>query len=318
LKPGGYLIILEITNNDVIRVGFSMSGLPGWWLGQEDGRELSPCISTAEWHRLLLGSGFSGVDSHTPEVDIVPRPMTVIVSQAIDDQFAILSDATLSRKTSIGEDQWDLVLIGGRTMKTIPLIEQMSKLVEPSGVQITCFDSIECIDKSKLSSRSAILLLTELDKPVFQDISEKTMSGMKRLFETQRTILWVTQGRRVEEPYMNMSIGFGRTLVLEVPDLRLQFLDLETSEKPVASRLLETLSRLYLSDSWEKQGKFNNVLWSHEEELAYENGRLVVSRRYFSKPLNDRFNASRRCQRNECSAFTINNAIRWFQTRIDL
>jgi hybrid polyketide synthase/nonribosomal peptide synthetase ACE1 len=29
LRPGGYLVILKIMNNDVIRVGFCMSGHPG-------------------------------------------------------------------------------------------------------------------------------------------------------------------------------------------------------------------------------------------------------------------------------------------------
>ena len=45
LKPGGYLLMLEITDNDPMRFGFIFGGLPGWWLGQNDGRMLSPCVS---------------------------------------------------------------------------------------------------------------------------------------------------------------------------------------------------------------------------------------------------------------------------------
>lgn len=63
LKPGGYLLLLEITDNEQMRFGFIFGGLPGWWLGHEDGRPLSPCIEVPKWDSLLKAHGFSGVDS---------------------------------------------------------------------------------------------------------------------------------------------------------------------------------------------------------------------------------------------------------------
>ncbi|KAK7716313.1 putative PKS/NRPS-like protein biosynthetic cluster [Diaporthe eres] len=77
--------MMAITNNDVLRVGFAMSGLPGWWLGKEEGRRFSPCVSSMEWHDALLKTGFSGIDTLTPEVDVLCRPLSVIVSQAVDE-----------------------------------------------------------------------------------------------------------------------------------------------------------------------------------------------------------------------------------------
>jgi hybrid polyketide synthase/nonribosomal peptide synthetase ACE1 len=44
LKPGGYLILLEIVDNMPMRVGLVMGGLPGWWVGREDGRRYAPTI----------------------------------------------------------------------------------------------------------------------------------------------------------------------------------------------------------------------------------------------------------------------------------
>ena len=294
LKPGGYLMITEITNNDVIRVGFSMSGLPGWWLGQDDGRIFSPCVSSAEWHRLLLRSGFSGIDSMTPEVDVLTHPMAVLVSQAVDDRITILREPLLSLGSGAGDDLWDLVLIGGKTMRTIPLIEQITGLARPFDIHVTHFTSLEDVDPSQISHMSAVLSLTELDSPIFKNLSDERMSGMQRLFETARTVLWITQGSKSEEPFMNMTVGFGRSLVLEIPDLCLQILDWETASKPNPRHLLEHLLRLSLSNRWEKEGRFDNVMWTNEQELIYEKGRLVVPRLYFSKPLNDRYNASKR------------------------
>ena len=139
-----------------------------------------------------------------------------------------------------------------------------------------------------------ILSLTELDAPVFQRLSDRIMEGMKKLFETERTILWVTQGCRSEEPYMNMTIGLGRSLMLENPDLFMQFLDLETTAKPNPQLLVEALMRLRLGHNWEREGNLENVLWTNEHELAYENNALTISRIYHIKSYNDRYNASRR------------------------
>ena len=295
LKPGGYLIIQEVSNNDVTRVGFLMCALPGWWLGQNDGRKLSPCVSTLEWHRLLLESGFSGIDSSTPEYDATPFPLAIIVSQAIDDRIVSLRDPLSSLGTqAAAKDEWDLVLVGGQTLSSIHLIEQIIGLVQPSGIKHTVFNSLSDVDTAKISAKSAILSVTELDEPVFKRLSERTFEGMKRLFETQRTILWITQGCRSEDPYMNMSVGLGRSLVLENPDLVLQFLDLESGVKPIPRQVLEALLRLRQGDVLEREGNLDNILWTNEHELAYENGDLTLSRVYHKNSLNDRYNASKR------------------------
>ena len=295
LKPGGYLIIQEVSNNDVTRVGFLMCALPGWWLGQNDGRKLSPCVSTLEWHRLLLQSGFSGIDSSTPEYDATPFPLAIIVSQAVDDRIVLLREPlTLLGIQAAAEDKWDLVLVGGQSLSSIQLIEQIIGLVQPSGIKHTVFKTLGDIDTAKISAKSAILCITELDEPVFKRLSERTLGGMKRLFETQRTILWITQGCRSEDPYMNMAVGLGRSLVLENPDLVLQFLDLESGVKPNPRQLLEALLRLRQGDILEKEGNLDNILWTNEHELAYENGDLTISRVYHKNSLNDRYNASKR------------------------
>ena len=48
LKPGGFVMMAEVINNEQIRGGFIFGALPGWWLGADDGRALSPCVSPAQ------------------------------------------------------------------------------------------------------------------------------------------------------------------------------------------------------------------------------------------------------------------------------
>ncbi|KXH56087.1 polyketide synthase/peptide synthetase [Colletotrichum salicis] len=295
LKPGGYLIIQEVCNNEPIRTGFMMCALPGWWLGQDDGRTLPPCVSTPEWNDLLVQTGFSGVDSATHELDSVPFQLAVIVSQAIDDRVSLLREPlALVGEYAPVDEPWDLLLVGGRTVKTIQLIQEIVGLIHSSSITHTLVKAIDDIVGVKISPTTAIVCLEDLDEPVFKGISEGMLEGLKRLFETQRTVLWVTQGCRSADPYMNMSVGLGRTLILENSDLVLQFLDLETGIEPDPRRVLEALLRLRQSDRWERKGEFDDVLWTNEHELAYDNGELCLSRVHLAEPLNNRFNASKR------------------------
>lgn len=312
LKPGGYLIFMEIPDNEVLRPGFLFSVTPGWWLGQDDGRKLSPCVPTLEWHHLLLECGFSGVDTATPEHDVFPFTLTVMVSQAVDDRVSLLREPLSSFGTleTTDEVEWDLVLIGGQTLGTSQVISQIVRLVQPFGVKHTVFKTLgDMVDAATPSPNSAILCLTELDEPVFRALSERTLNGMQRLFETQGAVLWITQGCRSEEPYMGMSVGLIRTLMLEHPDLVSQVLDLDSGAKPNPRQLLDSLLRLRYSATWEKDGGLDKMLWTQEQELAIEKGEFLVPRVYHHVAANDRYNAAKR---------TIHNTINLQTTPVSL
>lgn len=91
-----------------------------------------------------------------------------------------------------------------------------------------------------------------------------------------------------------MSVGLGRSLVLENPDLTLQFLDIEDGVRPNPRRLLEVLLCLRTGDILEREGQLDNLLWTTEHELAFEKGETIISRVYQNKSLNNRYNASKR------------------------
>lgn len=294
LKPGGYLVLLEITSNDVSRVGFTMSGLPGWWLGREDGRRYSPCVSSARWHQVLLGAGFSGIDTITPEVDTLARPLSVIVTQALEPRVSLLREplAHPAQSNEAAADKGDLVIIGGQSLATVILIDSFLDLVRHFGFNVTRFGSLEEVDAAaEISPTALILNVTELDKPVFQGLTSETMQGIQALVDYQRTILWVTQGCRADQPYMNMSVGLGRSLSLEKPDVRLQYFDLDFTRKAGARLVAETLLRLRFARG---ESATQGMLYSLEQELAEEGEYVVIPRLLPIQPANDRFNATKR------------------------
>ncbi len=295
LKPGGYLVLLEITNNDPLRIGFTMSGLPGWWLGREtESRRYSPCVSAAAWHRLLLNNGFSGIDTITPEVDTWPRPFSVIVSQAVDARVNLIREPMEQPVDCNAEatDGGELVIISGATrLSSTRLVDSVLALTRQFGFAVTRFSSLEEVDPAAMSATALILNLAELDEPVFARLTEGTMKGIQAMLSHQRTILWVTRGCRVDEPYMSMSVGLGRSLALESPDTRLQFLDLDVSREPDPRLVAETLLRLRLTrDKTSTEG----MLYSLEPELAQEGDRLMVPRVMAVQAANDRLHAATR------------------------
>ncbi|KAI0412784.1 putative polyketide synthase [Xylaria grammica] len=289
LKPGGYLVITELTNNDVTWVSFAMSGLPGWWLGAADGRKFSPCVSSAKWHELMLGAGFSGIDTLTPEVDVLARPFSVLVTQAVDDKFSLLREPlTLRQPAGMSyPDNGQLVILGGATLSSILIIDEAIELMRNFEFTITRFTALNDIDISMMSPTALVLNLAELDQPIFQSLTSESMEGLKKLFDYQRTILWVTQGCRSENPYMNMSVGLGRSLALEFPDVKLQFLDLEMSRKPNTRTVVETLLRLRVPDT-------EGMLWSVEQEIVQENESIIIPRLMPLEDANKRYNSPKR------------------------
>ncbi len=96
LKPGGRLLLLELTDNDPIRFSFIFGGLPGWWLGYEEGRKLSPCVGVAEWEDLMHRTGFSKIEAITTHNREFPLPLSVIMTEAIDDRIRFLREPLAS------------------------------------------------------------------------------------------------------------------------------------------------------------------------------------------------------------------------------
>lgn len=297
LKPGGYVLMAEVTNNDQIRGGFIFGALPGWWLGVDDGRVLSPCISPTEWDTLLRRTGFTGIDAITPDPDRLPYPGSVFVSQAVDDRLSFLKQP-LSAPAEFfksGQAIQDLTIVGGKILKNSRLIGELRGLLRQSCASITWVKSLEDVDHERLTPTSTVLSLVELDEPVFKDITPEKFESLRRIFGHEKTIVWVTEGRRAENPYSNMTVGFGRSQLWEVPDLRLQFLDFEAPVKPTAYVLAEMLLRFKVASLWELEKQQDDILWSVEPEIVIgPQGQHMIPRLAPIRASNDRYNSSKR------------------------
>lgn len=306
LKPGGFLILAELTDNDVIRSGFIFGSLPGWWIGENDGRVLSPCITPAEWDTVLRKTGFSGADSVSDDRDTLPRPASIIVSQAVDCRIRLLRDPAAvvqsASEVSLPLNK-ELVIIGGQSTTSMGLVNALKMKLMPLYGRVRDDISLDEVATHEITHNTSVLNLFDLETPVFENLTQEKLSGLKRVVENAKTIVWVTSGRRNKKPYANMSVGFGRSLFWEIPDLRLQFVDFEDDVESQAQEdmIIAEMLRFEMSAEWKASGDLDRekALWSVELEVLYAMTKTskctgFIPRLVVDPEANSRYNAAKR------------------------
>lgn len=295
LKPGGYLLILELTMPlEVIRTNTIFGVLPGWWLGVDDGRKLSPTITRGAWHSQLRKTGFSGIDTINTDVSPITWPASVVVSQAVDDRVQFLRRPLSAPATSTPIYIESLVILGNGSLELSRVAEELQEHLQRFCGEVVILDSLPTEEEeSNLNPMSTFINLVDLDSPIFEDITEDNMEGVKRMTELAKNILWVTQGALADEPYHMASIAFCRALRTEAPHVSLNNLDIADIEQDNISKLIaEHLLQLYALDEWEHEPQ--PLLWSKEREAFVEDGKIKIPRIVADINRNARLNSGRR------------------------
>ncbi|KZF23885.1 putative equisetin synthetase [Xylona heveae TC161] len=294
LKPGGYLIALELTSNDTLRVGLPMGSLPGWWVGAESGRRWGPTLSLPQWDSLLRKCGFGGIETSTPLFHKL-HPSSVFAAQAVDDRLNLLRAPLSSVAALPPTDAPRLVIVGGETLAAHRIAEKLEILLAPRFNYIECVESFESLDSETLLHGSTVISITELDEPLFKTITPGKLEALKMLWRDAGTVLWVTRGARAEEPHSFMTHGLGRVVKFEYPNISLQVLDLDKLNDGTPQLLVEELLRLEVLKKWEKEiAPGDELLWSIEPEVYIESGARIIPRLYQCEQANERYNTSRR------------------------
>ena len=290
LKPGGYLMLLEITG-DALRPQFIFSSLSGWFLGIEDGRVWAPTISEGQWDHLLKKTGFSGVDTTVRDSqNSANYCFSVITSQAMDERVSVLRNPL--QFSSITPRISKLVILGSVTGELGDVAARSAEPLKPIADETTFIESLDHIEQHDLAIPlgASVICLTDLDKPVFEEMTQDRFNGLKKLFNSAKHLLWITRGARGDAPHANMIIGLGRSILLESKDVRLQFIDLLSKSAPDPVMLAEALVRLACSDL----AGLQEVLWSTEHELSIENNAVYIPRILPNEDMNNRLNSDRR------------------------
>ncbi|PNY25600.1 Polyketide synthase [Tolypocladium capitatum] len=287
LRPGGYLLLNEVTG-DMLRLKFIMSGLPGWWLGGDDGRRYAPTITPLQWDEKLREAGFSGVDILKQDYnDPSKHSLSVIVSQAMDEMVEFLREPLAA--PYMAPEVADLYIVGGRSLK----VRQLARSIKG---QLNCWvqDAVMVNDLLELEAADppegfTVVCLDDLDEPVMQNLTAEKLRALQRMFGSAKNILYLTRGAWASSPYSMAFTGLARTMLFEHPGLRMQLIDISDFSDVSPRIVAEDLLRLVAGETLD-----SSYLWTVEPEIAYSRSCKQIQRLVSNKNLNDKLNSTRR------------------------
>ena len=269
LRPGGKLLIHEPTMPTDIKTGFAFGLLPGWWLGSEANRALSPALTIEAWNDLLKNNGFTGTD---------------LVLKDFEDESCHQISIIISTAKELSENPpimpGSLIIVDEGSALQLELAEQLKARLKYDGQPIAQIVPLQkAVLLAKLSTYLCVVLL-ELEQPFLQKLERTTYITLRSLLTNTNHVLWINGGGGVggSDPGFGMIDGFARTLRTEVSRLRLVTLALEEI-KEVEDRTVETVIQV-MTRSFTKVSKEN-----YEREYVEIMGMLHVKRMIEAKYL---------------------------------
>ncbi|RDW73588.1 reducing type I polyketide synthase [Coleophoma crateriformis] len=231
IRSGGRLLVIEGTR-DTLDISLVFGVLPGWWLGQEEERRLSPKLSVTAWDSLLKRTGFSGqqalmLDSPTER----------------DHVYSVyLANATPDIKTK-SHPQTSIVL-GMEQPPETWLAHLVSSLQAATG---HC-PIISSFESPAVDGKVAIFL-GEMNKSILARLGQDDFLALRKMLTTAKGVLWMTVGGSMEcsSPESAMVTGLMRTLRGENAGIRLATLDLDPTRQPFTIETSKTITKIFLS-----------------------------------------------------------------------
>ncbi|KAH7163711.1 KR domain-containing protein [Fusarium sp. MPI-SDFR-AT-0072] len=216
LKPGGRLVLSKVTIKRIFS-GFIMGPLPGWWLGEDDGRSGGPLLDVDEWSAALTKAGFSGVDIDIRgDNEASKEPVSLIIS---------------TKPWQKASGPGCSVIISTGSISSQKLAQSIQKQFEYSShdVSVTQWDDVS---KSRVTGKYC-LCIGEWENPVLATLTDENWERLRQIIRSSYGTLWITGGSAMDCPdtMKSLMVGLSRVIRNEDDGVRLATLDLETVDR---------------------------------------------------------------------------------------
>ena len=284
IKPGGKLILYEMTNTQAIRTGFAFGLLPGWWLSDEGFRYWGPLASPQDWSAALKKSGFSGVDIHFFDFpDKKSQNVSVLVATALGAD----TNGTNS------DDKLTIILEKESKFQSDLAGSLQAVLKERSGVMPSLISVDEIVNTDL--SKSLCLFLPDVEGPFLENLDEKTHKALQQLTHSAKSLLWLNQGGgpTPRNAKADLVTGFARAIRAENPMIKFVTLSFDNIASPVSAaestwNIVSTCFRKGISQSSE------NALYEKDDiyyigRITEANGmdEIIAARSTIQKPVQE-------------------------------
>ena len=235
LKPGGRLVLLEITT-PCLWAKTIMGVLPQYWGGISEGRIETPFLSKEQWSTHLLRNGFSGLDLAIDDFLPPSQMQSVILSTAIVPEQSIPELSAKSNKITI--------VTKSRTTK-------FSKLLRTYFMQKGWTVKMANLQLSDYETNCRVVVLAELDTPLLASptLSKRYWKQIQLLVARASSILWVTNGKLLTggkegKPELAMIGGLARSIMTENPRVSISTLDFEMDVEENPSEVCDWILKI--------------------------------------------------------------------------
>ena len=262
LKPGGKLMVQEVTRPDIVWPSLIFGLLPGWWLSAEPIRRWCPLLTIPQWDGFLRRSGFSGIDIEIPN-SRYPKftKISSMISTAVEDH----SDEGVHQGFDV------LILCHDLDAEHDLVSEIKAEITQNLGVA-NCTLVRPCELSGKDTTNTICLSLLELENPVLFDIGEDDFKNIRDFLSTCKRLLWVTADP-IAQPAFNMSTGVIRTIRWERDAESPNFITLAAagSNSSSAKSLVDSISKIFRYQFMSGQTKHRNAEYLLRNGLTYTN-----------------------------------------------
>ena len=270
LKPGGKLLLLEVTKPDELR-SFAYGTLPGWWMSTESYRQWSPCVTETRWDELLSLNGFSGVETVFQDYQSKScHEISLMISSAVEAKER--PQTVLKRKA--------VLIVDSKSQSQLNLAGQIRQRLQFLGDNECTVLPIHEISKIQFSVSSAFVFLPELEMPFLDGLDDVSFKCLQTLLSFAPYLLWVTSSEWTSSvsPKLQMVTGLARVLRSERINFSFVTLALENTDKSHHSRVETILKVLEATLSNDRDG--------FEPEYIERDGIILINRVIEANDLN--------------------------------
>lgn len=226
LRPGGKLVLLEVTDPTDIATCFFATLASGWWLSQEEWRvkNKSPLGSEDTWDQVLRENGFSGNDLVLRDTrDEEAHIVSVIVSTALnaEETTAAIPESKEEERATVNPRR--VFVVDPQQSRQKEVTDVISK-----GQDVVI--SLDDVHSSCIRSDDIVVSLVEVGYPMLSSITEAQFSQLQTLIKQINNLVWVTAPQDGDGDFQSkyaIAQGFLRTVRSETPHARIISLAIE-------------------------------------------------------------------------------------------
>lgn len=264
LKPGGRLIMLEVTAPENVTTNFAFGVLPGWWSSYGDHRRHYPTMEEQQWDQLLRQEKFSGNDLVLRDYkDDSCHSFSLIVST--------LCGQLKTNGVSKSPSRVAFIIRSPSDECAMEFCEMLRERGPEGEARVICLDDEP---EPEIGEDDMLISLLEVSAPYLSTVSESEYQTVQKLILRARKLLWVTSTCLDDVKYHQYAVaqGFLRSIRSENPDKHIVSISSESASQ------LDRSATYTLAQQVIKVWKAAFESGSDELEYCVRDGRLLTAR----------------------------------------